>query len=281
MYWLHHILREVAVNTAMAVPAIQLIRAWRGRTASRDIKTQARQMRDQFEFFLGTLGSVEGKSVVEVGPGDTIALGALFLKSGARQYIAFDRFPGDVFGPYASALYAELGCGHVDRQRMSLRSLSIEDVRTESQELVDVIVSFDVIEHLRDPHKALRNMAKMLNPKGIMVHRVDYSPHDFWRNYPNGLQFLTIPDWVWTLMGSNRGYPNRTRHADLVRTLNALGFHLSQRITRKFTLAELDEVRSRLLPRYRTTPDHELLVSLAEFACSRSEAPVLGPAFPY
>ena len=34
---------------------------------------------------------------VEIGPGDSIALGALLLKAGARRYIAYDRFRGDVF----------------------------------------------------------------------------------------------------------------------------------------------------------------------------------------
>ena len=223
---LKHVAIEIAKNAAMGIPAVRDWRARAGRTTTAD---QVQQIRDQFAFFSGTLGDVRGKTLAEIGPGDAIALGAMFLDAGAVHYTAYDRFSGDVFGERAAALYAALGATNPARSRVTIGG-SIEEANGDP---VDVIISFDVIEHLRDPHRALRNMARMLKPGGVMVHRIDYSAHDIWRRYDEGV-FLTFPNWLWTAMGSNRGYPNRVRHAEMMRTIESLKLRVDERVTRRF-----------------------------------------------
>src|SRR6202158_1677712 len=120
MVQIKHLMREVAANAAMGISAISHIRVRRRRTSETSVDGQARQILDQIAFFMGTLGSVGGKTVAEIGPRDTIALRALLLKAGARRYIAYDRFRGDVFGPAARALYAHLDCSP-DPEQVSLR----------------------------------------------------------------------------------------------------------------------------------------------------------------
>ena len=121
----------------------------------------------------------------------------------------------------------------------------------------------------------------MLKPDGVMVHRVDYGPHDLWVNCPNRMTFLTVPEWLWSSMGSNRGCPNRVRHAELMRTASDLGLKVVGRVTRHFENQQLDELRSSLQPRFRAFSDQDMLVLLAEFTCSRGSSLPLGPAFPY
>src|SRR5215467_6368769 len=114
-------------NAAMALPFIRKIRSKCVRTVRPDPREQAKQILDQFNFFMGALGSVDGKTIVEIGPGDTIALGAMFLRRGASRYIAIDRFHGDIFGPYAMAVYRELGLETGDFQdRIALCNTPIE-----------------------------------------------------------------------------------------------------------------------------------------------------------
>ena len=249
---LDHVLREVAKNTLMAVPAIRRYRAMHPRTTT---DAQVQQIRDQFAFFIGTLGDVRGKTIVEIGPGDSIALGPLFLRAGAHKYIAYDRFRGDVFGPQAHSLYAALSCPEDFSAGVSLRG-AIEDAKPTRE--ADIVISFDVLEHLRDPHLALRKMVGLLKPDGVMVHRVDYSAHDIWRSYDEET-FLQFPEWLWKLMGSNRGYPNRVRHKDIMATVHTLGLQSEERITRRFCSGD---------------------ALIAEVSCGRY-APRLGPAFPY
>jgi hypothetical protein len=101
-------------------------------------------------------------------------------------------------------------------------------------------------------------MDALLKPKGIMVHRVDYGPHDVWRSYPDST-FLRIPEALWQAMGSNRGYPNRVRHEAVRTTIHHLGFYCAERVTRYFV-------------------DGSPLV--VEFAAARRPVD-LGPMFPY
>jgi SAM-dependent methyltransferase len=282
MYRFSDVLREVGKNAAMAVPAVRWLRARRGRTVAADARDEARHLRAQFAFFMGTLGSVQGKSIVEIGPGDTAALGALFLQAGAVSYTAFDRFDGRVSESYARSLYRELGCQFPDlEQRIVTRRTPIEDVDPSREQQVDIIISFNTIEHLIDPHVAVGKMAGMLKPAGVMVHRVDYGPHDLWASSGNSMTFLALPERLWALMGSNRGYPNRERHAELMRTASDLGFNVIARVTGHFKTKELDELRASLQPRFGTLSDQDMLVRDAEFTCARGSSLPLGPAFPY
>jgi SAM-dependent methyltransferase len=208
MYRFSDVLREVGKNAAMAVPAVRWLRARRGRTVAADARDQARRLRAQFAFFMGTLGSVQGESIVEIGPGDTAALGALFLQAGAVSYTAFDRFNGDVSESYVRSLYRELGCQLPDlEQRIVIRRTPIEDVDPSREQQVDIIISFNAIEHLIDPHVALGKIAGMLKPDGVMVHRVDYGPHDLWASSGNSMTFLALPERLWALWAVIAGTP--------------------------------------------------------------------------
>lgn len=190
----------------------------------------------QFNSLTEMIGSLHGKTVLEVGPGDAIVLAPLFIRAGAKRYVAIDRFLGDMYAtPHADALYTELRKvvtlppdwkRHVDGYRVP-----IETAQESLREVADVIVSYNVLEHLHDLRAAFRSMALLLKKDGVMSHRIDYAPHDIWRSCANPLEFLTVPDWLWALMGSNRGIPNRVRHGVVMRALAEVGFVTQAQIT--------------------------------------------------
>jgi SAM-dependent methyltransferase len=287
VYRIRDVARETLANFIMAVPTLRTWRVRTGRTADKDIVSQAQQLRGEFQFFLGTIGrgALAGSTVVEIGPGDTIALAPLFLQAGASRYIAYDRFPGDVYNPYALELYSRLtGLSRIDlkslmAERARVRPISMEDADPQQEEKADFVVSFNVIEHLADPILALEKMAAILRHDGLMIHRVDYGPHDVWRSYRNQLAFLTVNPSLWRLMGSNRGYPNRVRHRELISSLRSLGLHVDDRITQRFGIQDLREVRDLLQTRFARFDDEDMLVQAAEFACSRSRSVSLGAPF--
>ena len=253
---------------------------------------------------MDTIGwsSIQGRTIVEVGPGDAIPLALLFLGTGAKKYIAFDRFIGDVLNASSLALYKaieadlpeEIKAGwhklRVDcsragledlfaRDMISLLPISIEEATT--PDVADFIVSFNVLEHLSDMEQALRRMAIILKPDGMMIHRVDYGPHDVWSRYRNQLTFLVLPDWLWRLMGSNRGYPNRTRHSEVMSILAGLGFSTAERIVRRFEPEDVADVKLQRTIHHAHLNDQNLTPLVAEFASSRTLMPTLGESFPY
>jgi SAM-dependent methyltransferase len=231
------LLRELVANVAMGIPPIRRRRLKGLRTRHRQVGPEAAKIVAEFDFLRDSAGSLKDKTVVEIGPGDAIGLAPLFISAGAARYIALDRFMGDVWSSRARALYDQIasfrGPFQADWQsKVELLRVSIEQAG-QTLPAADLLVSFDVIEHLADVPVAVRHMSGMLKPDGRMIHRVDYGPHGIWLSARDPLSFLRVPGWLWAAIGSNRGYPNRVRHPELVQLLRQQGLHVSDRITRE------------------------------------------------
>lgn len=253
--------RELVANGAMAVPAIRRRRLQGMRTRSGSTEFEALKILAQFEFLRGSAGCIQDRVVAEIGPGDAIGLAPLFITAGACRYIAIDRFLGDIWGDAAARLYECIEHLHGPfagnwRERIEVVRHSIEQPARATAP-ADVLLSFDVIEHLRDVPRAVRNMRRMLKADGRMIHRVDYGPHGAWLATEDPLAFLSVPQWLWSAMGSHRGHPNRVRHEELVRLLRSEGLQVTERATRARGPDVLD----------------------AELACAFQAAPGLGSAY--
>jgi len=65
-----------------------------------------------------------------------------------------------------------------------------------ADESFDVIMSFDVFEHLERPWDAAKECVRILKPNGLMVHRTLFAyryhpcPIDYWRFSSQGLEYL-------------------------------------------------------------------------------------------
>jgi SAM-dependent methyltransferase len=255
------LIRELAANSAMAIPAIRRGRLKGLRTRADSPQLEARKIVAQFDFLRDSAGDIAGKAVVEIGPGDALGLAPLFITAGAARYIGVDRFLGEVWGTGATGLYEELerlrGPFPVGwREQVTLVRHSIEKT-VAGVPRADIILSFDVIEHLQDLAHAVHNMSALLKPDGRMIHRIDYGPHGVWLTTADPLRFLSVPRWLWSAIGSHRGYPNRVRHQQFVQLVEAQGLRVTERITRRQGANVMD----------------------AELACAFQVAPRLGRAF--
>ena len=238
------LLREFAANVAMGIPPIRRRRLLGVRTGNGSLDLEAAKISAEFDFLHDSAGSLTDLTVVEIGPGDALGLAPLFLSAGAARYIALDRFLGDVWGRRAQSLYERLDSLRGPfaaswHERVELLRHSIEQPSPQVP-AADLIVSFDVVEHLADVPRAVEHMAAMLKPTGRMIHRIDYGPHGIWLSADDPLSFLRVPRWLWAAIGSNRGYPNRVRHPQLVQLLRGQGLYVSERITRTHDRDVLD-----------------------------------------
>jgi SAM-dependent methyltransferase len=282
-----------------------VIRKWRGnrgRTMTGGaLSEQVQLILDQFDFFIEAIGReyIRDKTVIEIGPGDAIPHGLLFLGAGAKRYIAIDRFLGSVASTSAREIYRALTkSAPEDIKRgwtesglnpsqypwlesnqnvspMELIAQSIEEADFKKIGSGDIIFSFNVVEHLLDTTQAFENMGRMLNPGGIMIHRVDYSPHALWRTYKNPLTFLTASKTIWSLMGSNRGYPNRKRHSQILSALCKSGFQNADRITGRFSIEDVRAIRPFLVDDFRELHNEDLQIADAEICSALGTHPVL------
>ncbi|MEO7649512.1 MAG: methyltransferase domain-containing protein, partial [Bryobacteraceae bacterium] len=147
----------------------------------------------------------------------------------------------------------------------------------------DFVVSNAVLEEVYDTDAAFAAMDSVLKPGGYSLHKIDLRDYGMFTNQGfHPLEFLTIPDGIYRYMSESVGQPNR-RLADYYRnTMARLGYRTTvfttvvlgrpdlplHKVTLQkgvdYTDTELDlirRIRPRLLERYRSLPDEDLLVA--------------------
>jgi methionine biosynthesis protein MetW len=106
-----------------------------------------------------------GASVLDVGCGDGQTSGK-WLSENGRQYVGVD-----------------ISANAVDEARQSgLEAIKIEDasVLPFDADSFDVVVCVEVLEHLFDPQRAIKNISRVLKPGGIFIATVPNTV--YWRN---------------------------------------------------------------------------------------------------
>ncbi len=280
--------REVAKNTAMGSARV---RAWRlNRPRAFTAFTHQDEELERYAFLalrslLGITGSVKNLHIVELGPGDFMTSGLALLAAGAASYTVIDRFVGDYSKPEAKEWYREVEKawprifpempwpdylraenfpeGYEDR--VQVLPIPIEEVTAERR--YDVVCSYQVGEHVSDIDSFAEMNERLLNPGGVAVHRVDFGPHDCWFYYRDPLTFLRFPDWLWSLMGSNRGTPNRHRFHEFCAAFEKAG--LKVEIVSRDLFPEGKIEHRKLAKRFRAMPQDSLAIGTAIFVCRK------------
>lgn len=203
----------------------------------------------------GGIGEPElnGKAVLELGPGDNLGVALCFLAAGAGDVVSTDRFipfrdperelqvlRGLVAarsGAAAARVAPAVAGSAVDFSALPFEFLPetpIEDaVAMLGAARFDLIVSRAVLEHVHDPDAAFAAMDELLVPGGLMVHKVDLDDHAlFTAGGQNPLTFLTIGDRSYRWMGEeSAGLPNRLRIGWYEERIRRLGYEFELCVT--------------------------------------------------
>ncbi len=182
----------------------------------------------KFQEFLTRLdshASLEGKTILELGPGGSIGFGLLALEAGAKKYIAIDDGQHTFINPRQIRRYrALLGNDENTFKRYFIpagQSWAYNPARIEfatidqpsrysvPDQCVDIIYSCAVLEHVHNLDLCFAEMSRVLKPGGYMYHEVDLRDHIFSQQ---SLWFLTISEfWFRLLFKNTGGYVNRKR----------------------------------------------------------------------
>ncbi len=279
------ILLETAKNTAMGIPWVRDRRLRRPRAGATFVDRDEVIERYAFQSLRSALryrGSIDGCSIVEFGPGDTLASGISLLAGGAETYAALDRFVPDYSAPAAKAWYrgierawprfherpwppwldaANFPDAYPDR--VAHLKGSVEEAQTDRR--FDLVCSFQVGEHVYDVNRFASLTADLLAPHGLAIHRVDFGPHDCWLRYRDPLTFLRIPPRLWSAMGSNRGTPNRVRHHEFLRAFADAGLAVEAVDRARYPSEAIDI--GRLHHCVRQSPQESLLTENVVYLC--------------
>jgi ubiquinone/menaquinone biosynthesis C-methylase UbiE len=141
--------------------------------------------------------NVDGKDVLEIGPGSSLWTAYLCRTHGARSVVAIDH----------RRYLIERNCpdGALDQVKY-LSTCNAERTGLQSSSF-DLIYSHAVLEHVHSPRLVLSEMWRLLRPGGLISHQIDTRNH---LDFSRPMEHLALPEWVWFLMTSSRSsYTNR------------------------------------------------------------------------
>lgn len=169
-----------------------------------------------------------GKQILEYGPGDVPGVALLMVAHGAERVICVDRFPLVTYSDKNIQVLRQLinsltgeardraaACFQIYDEPSSkfkdnyIQYLICPNGLSGLISQIDLVISRAVLEHVNDLDATFDDMFHALRAGGVAVHLVDLKSHGLHRNNP--LDFLNWPKWLWAIMYSYKGVPNRLR----------------------------------------------------------------------
>lgn len=222
----------------------------------------------------GLSGKLNGKIVLELGPGDSIATALIAASCGARSVLVDSgSFAVKDVGVYKNMAQELEGLGlRVPESVYQARSLDdiltachgeylvngLDSLSTIASGSVDFIFSQAVLEHVRRHEflSTITELRRIISPDGLASHQVDLKDH-----LGGGLNNLRFGDAIWESDFFVRSgfYTNRIQYQQMISLFYAGGFRVEvQKLSR---WDNLPINRSALAPQFHSTLDDDLLVN--------------------
>ena len=222
---------------------------------------------------IGGVSRLYGKTVLELGPGDSVASAIIAATHGARSVLVdAGRFVRADIAPYLELERALVksglrpphlsACrsieGILDHCNASYMTEGLESLRKIEDASVDMIFSQAVLEHVRR-HEFLETMQecrRILETDGICSHQVDLRDH-----LGGGLNNLRFSDNVWEskFFSMSGFYTNRIQCNQMLNLFRQAGFQVQVTDVRRW--GELPTPRNKLAEEFSTLPNEELCIS--------------------
>lgn len=218
-------------------------------------------------------GDLKGKTVLELGPGDSIGSGIISSAYGAAHTYLVDGVDHAVKDPRRylplidlleskglpveglrnATSFAEL----LQRARTTYLASGLDSLRRVPSDSVDFAFSNAVLEHvrLREFDGVMAELRRTLSPDGLSSHEVDLKDH-----LSEGLNNLRVPERVWEsrLFSESGFYTNRIRYDDMIRRFESAGFRVQ--VVQETRWEKLPMRVPALRPEYRELAEEDLLV---------------------
>jgi len=160
-------------------------------------------------------GDLDLKDAVacEIGCGDCFAAADMMLGLGARHVhlvefqplelshehlAAISRMSGKNGLPNRGEIVEDGNPPHLAAAKATYHQGLLEDTRI--PEKVDLLYSFDVLEHVEDLDGFFSYCGEVVKPGGYMLHKFDLSGHGLFEDPMPPLDFQTFPKWLFDLI---------------------------------------------------------------------------------
>ena len=250
---------------------------WRGlglfRHGRMDSWRYAASVLDQHVKRAGFREDLSGCTVLEIGPGDSVATALVAYSRGARAILVdAGRFASEQIQGYRHMceMLSEAGLAvpdladtrHlddvVDRSNARYFTSGLQGLGKIESGTVDFIFSQAVLEHVRHHEFAdtMKECRRILKAGGVCSHRVDLRDH-----LGGGLNNLRFSKRLWEsdFFASSGFYTNRIQYSEMLRMFADAGFRVEVGAVNRWDALPIG--RARLAEEFRDVPDEELRVS--------------------
>ena len=182
--------------------------------------------------------SIQGKTILELGPGTSLIPAINFLGQGAAKVYLLDKYPRlnpnkpltptpeeiTFFTTHYPQVAAKVLSKHhtLRRKFVTLHSKDLNHFRYK----VDIIYSTSVLEHVTHPHQFIATMSAHLKPGGFMYHAIDLRDH---YNFDQPFLFYRYSNFIWHhfLSKPGRSFTNRFRYHQFIDSFTHQGLNLT------------------------------------------------------
>jgi SAM-dependent methyltransferase len=217
---------------------------------------------------------LSGRTVVELGPGDSLATAVIARTLGARMVWLVDAgaFARSDLAPYVrlAHLLRTMGFSPPEVEKFPgvaemleacsarYETTGLEALRRIADRSVDLVFSQAVLEHvrLREFDRLIGEMRRILTPAGVASHQVDLKDH-----LAAGLNHLRFSESLWEseFMARSGFYTNRLRPGAIIERFCAAGFRTRVAGIHRWPAVPIR--RSALHSSFRALGDDELTIS--------------------
>ncbi len=189
--------------------------------------------------------SIKGRTILEVGPGNSKIIGYNLINHGAKKIVLLDKFPRFQNSERQRKFQEDelefiARKYNIPKQDFSDSLLLSGNMRFLPCDVcdshlvdVDIIISNSVLEHVKNIETTIECMSKILVDGGYMYHNIDLRDH---YNFESPFLFYKYEDDVWDKYLTKEGvsYTNRLRYDDYIDLFKKYSFEvISEDIVRQ------------------------------------------------
>ena len=175
--------------------------------------------------------NLQGRRILELGPGDNVGVALRFLACGAREIACLDKFYSTHDLEHERQIYKALRERLSEQERRNFDAavklegklefnpeklryvygVGVQDAKTVLRgQVFDLIVSRGVLQEVYEIDRAFEAMDRLLADGGTLLHKIDLRDYGMFSEkgfHPR--EFWTIPEPVYKLMAYDTDKPNR------------------------------------------------------------------------
>ncbi len=160
---------------------------------------------------------IEGKRVLELGPGSDLGVGLILVSKGAKSYVGFDRHnlassvPATFYRRLAERVPVELSA--LTDGRVTYAARQDFDLAAGVSPPVDIVFSNAAFEHFDDVQSTMQQLSRVVNPRAQLIAEIDMQTHSRWIRDLDPNNIYRYPRWLYDIF-KFPGQPNRWRPDD-------------------------------------------------------------------